>query len=508
MADTSNKIWDGDRLGRMREAMLLEKFLLGELATLKRRSDEQSYVLAIDAAYGEGKSWFLDRFHSHLSRNHPVAFVDAWVDDANDEPVVAIMAAIEDALKEFLAPGSIAANKFKAASRAALPVIGKAFAGGAAKFAQRYLGDAIFEEAGDELRKALDRDDDTDQQTAIEDAIEASIEKAGEAVSTLLDKQAAQMIADYRKRQKSRTAFKANMASLVTDINEGEGDLTAPLFVIVDELDRCRPDYAIKVLEEIKHFFDVPNVVFVIALHGDQLTKSIGAVYGSKFDSESYLRRFFSRRYELRRLSVTEIVTQEYLESQLQDEKFFAPQILSSPNSYSAPTVPEFIGAALDDMSVTPRESFPVMDGLRLFHDQWIHKVPIELVALLPMLVNVVRGKQILAPPETKKFLKLRGNRSGYDGGIASVEFDDAAASFPAQMGNPLHKLSVQNGGGGSGYAFERFADEYRIEHNNSHISNQPPKSLVNTYADVVRLLERLTDDVADQYLSSAESKS
>ncbi|WP_081764293.1 P-loop NTPase fold protein [Sphingobium sp. Ant17] len=67
----------------------------------------------------------------------------------------------------------------------------------------------------------------------------------------------------------------------------------APIFVVVDELDRCRPDYAIALLESIKHLFDVPGVVFVIALHGRQLTASIEAVYGAKFDATAYLRRFF-----------------------------------------------------------------------------------------------------------------------------------------------------------------------------------------------------------------------
>jgi hypothetical protein len=43
-----------------------------------------------------GKSWFLQRFKAQLAINYPVAFVDAWVDDANNEPLVSIMAALED----------------------------------------------------------------------------------------------------------------------------------------------------------------------------------------------------------------------------------------------------------------------------------------------------------------------------------------------------------------------------------------------------------------------------
>lgn len=292
MKKTIDDIWEGDSLGRMGEALLLESFLIGEVASLQRRGTEQSFVLAIDAAYGEGKSWFLERLRRQLALSHPVAFVDAWVDDANDEPVVPIMAAINAALKPYLAPGSEASTKFKAASRAALPIIGKAITGGAAKLAQRYLGDAIFDEAGEEIRKALESG--PGNKGVIEEAIDTGIEKAGDAVAALVDKQAEAMIADYQKRQKSRALFKSNMKSLVAEIADGDGHSQSPLFIVVDELDRCRPDFALHLLEEIKHFFDIPGVVFVIALHGDQLTKSISAVYGSEFDSEAYLRRFFS----------------------------------------------------------------------------------------------------------------------------------------------------------------------------------------------------------------------
>ena len=72
-----------------------------------------------------------------------------------------------------------------------------------------------------------------------------------------------------------------------------------PVMVLVDELDRCRPSYAIEMLEVIKHFFNTKNFVFVVATDTQQLENSIKAVYGEKFDSSVYLRRFFDRKAEL-----------------------------------------------------------------------------------------------------------------------------------------------------------------------------------------------------------------
>ena len=56
--------------------------------------------------------------------------------------------------------------------------------------------------------------------------------------------------------------------------------VTHRLLIFIDELDRCRPTFAIETLEVVKHFFNVPNVVFVFSLDMNQLQKSIKTIYG------------------------------------------------------------------------------------------------------------------------------------------------------------------------------------------------------------------------------------
>jgi hypothetical protein len=68
---------------------------------------------------------------------------------------------------------------------------------------------------------------------------------------------------------------------------------------MIDELDRCKPTYAVSSLERLKHLFSVPGVVFVLALDSEQLGHSIRAVYGSGMDAEGYLRRFIDYEFEL-----------------------------------------------------------------------------------------------------------------------------------------------------------------------------------------------------------------
>ena len=64
------------------------------------------------------------------------------------------------------------------------------------------------------------------------------------------------------------------------------------LVVCVDELDRCRPDYAIRFLEATKHIFEVEGVIFLLAVNLSELSNSVRALYGSEFDAQQYLRRF------------------------------------------------------------------------------------------------------------------------------------------------------------------------------------------------------------------------
>lgn len=70
------------------------------------------------------------------------------------------------------------------------------------------------------------------------------------------------------------------------------GDKKEKIVVLIDELDRCRPDYAIEVLERIKHLFPLENFVFIFAISKSQLEKSVQHVFGD-IDAFQYLKRFF-----------------------------------------------------------------------------------------------------------------------------------------------------------------------------------------------------------------------
>lgn len=79
-----------------------------------------------------------------------------------------------------------------------------------------------------------------------------------------------------------------------------DGSQTGPtLLFVIDELDRCRPDYALEILEVIKHFFSTPRIHFVLGVNLDALENSVRARYGDRIDAEAYLRKFIQVKLEL-----------------------------------------------------------------------------------------------------------------------------------------------------------------------------------------------------------------
>ena len=105
----------------------------------------------------------------------------------------------------------------------------------------------------------------------------------------------------YRKEEKQDT-FKFNelfhFSQTIEQVREKLQEIAKDktLVLVVDELDRCIPSYAIKVLERLHHiFYGLNNVVVIMAIDRTQLEHSVEEMFGIKEDSmdiEKYLKKF------------------------------------------------------------------------------------------------------------------------------------------------------------------------------------------------------------------------
>ena len=148
------------------------------------------------------------------------------------------------------------------------------------------------------------------------------IGSATEAVTKMIPFFSGESGADeYQKAKNAIGQFKEAFACLAQELFESEP--RKPLIIMIDELDRCRPSYAIELLEMAKHLFSVDHVIFVLAVNRTELAHSVKAMYGSGFDAEGYLRRFIDLDFQLpapdRERFVTELLQTTSLARYLAD---------------------------------------------------------------------------------------------------------------------------------------------------------------------------------------------
>lgn len=237
--------FENDRLNRTEATEVLTS-LVGSI--------EGPCVIALDAAWGMGKTTFLRMWQQTLENGgfHVVMF-NAWETDFANDPFLALSEELHAALEQQTGGEEHAVAKLKDAARKVLRTAGPAMI--------RKLALSVVGPAGVDIgEKVLDA-------------------FAGESMSQYgLAKTA---VIEFREALQAAAGAMSKQAENAT-----------PLVVVIDELDRCRPSYAVELLEALKHLFSVDGVVFVLALNRDELVHSVRALYGTGFDAQIYLRRF------------------------------------------------------------------------------------------------------------------------------------------------------------------------------------------------------------------------
>lgn len=217
------------------------------------------FVLAINNEWGTGKTIFVKMWNQLLiNEGFKTLYFNAWENDFDVNPLAAILAELKKLIpqtenKTF----NSLLNKGAVLAQNVLPSIAKGLA-------KRYI----------------DMEELTD-----------GIENITKATTEILKDE----IKRYTARQKGLSSFRKELEKYVKQEQNPK-----PLIFIIDELDRCRPTYAVEVLEQMKHFFTVPGIVFVLAIDKIQLGNAVKGVYGSEqLNANEYLRRFIDIEYTI-----------------------------------------------------------------------------------------------------------------------------------------------------------------------------------------------------------------
>ena len=217
------------------------------------------FVLGLNNKWGTGKTTFVKMWEQDLKNNgFQTLYFNAWENDFENNPLTALMGELKTLTTKETEPSfKKTLKKASTLTKHIAPIIAKAIA-------DRYI--------------------DTE---GVKDAI-IGVTKG---LSDVFENE----VNEYQNKKKSISDFRQSLAEFIANTNEGK-----PLIFIVDELDRCRPNYAVSILEQIKHFFSIPNIVFILSIDKEQLGNAVKGVYGSNdIDAEEYLRRFIDIEYSI-----------------------------------------------------------------------------------------------------------------------------------------------------------------------------------------------------------------
>ncbi|MBQ7589337.1 MAG: AAA family ATPase [Verrucomicrobia bacterium] len=270
--------WADDALQREECAKRLTQVIEGQTEPL---------TISVNGSWGTGKTFLLKRWQAQLEKeNYKVIYFNAWEDDFHQDPLLTIIGQIiNKILKGPLKDSKNVIKQIKGSIGPALARIGLGIINGGIKSL-----------TGVDISLVLEDIKKTDEQNLSD---------------------------DYYMLCNTKNILKAELTALADTIYKDTGK---PFIFIIDELDRCRPTFAIETLERVKHLFHIKNMIFVLGIARVSLEKSIRSVYGC-INTFDYLHRFIDFEFNLpmienkvffealwKRFQIQEFIDKELLE--------------------------------------------------------------------------------------------------------------------------------------------------------------------------------------------------
>lgn len=250
--------------------------------------------IRINASYGSGKTIFMRCLKKQAeSDGFIVIYYNAWEEETSLDARSSLCLAILEKIELYLTEEKVN-SKVLALQKAILPIVAKA---GIAALSRFLLGDH---------KALLETFESVDLGNTIANALRGGLDEA-------------------QKSRSQISGIKKSLSELVSSLGNKK------FLILIDELDRCRPDFAIEVLETIKHFFPIRNIFSIVGVHEKVLYSIIYKRYGSDIGAESYLQRHFNHKMTFSRFDY-----EKYLLDRLQKTDAFGKGWLINGDSFNS----------------------------------------------------------------------------------------------------------------------------------------------------------------------------
>lgn len=370
ISETPADPWDKDRLGYR---------ATGDTFTRLIQTIDKPTVLSIEAGFGRGKTFFRQAWAAHLRQaGERVIEIDAQQSDHSGDPVVTFLGALMAELPEsdqsqFLKLWAGSKKLFWGTARIGANVIA------------RQAGEAAI----DAMEGALSANGEVSPMDAV-------IAEFGKEASKALS---AQITAQLSAEQVRTQEMPAQMDSLREKLTHGYA--SDRIIILIDELDRCHPDYAIALLEAMKLVFNQPGFVFCLMANPSYLETLAATRFGNSDEGERYLDKFVDIRL---RLPVTDEAMAQAASEMVADLPLERP--LGDPQEFGIPRAAQVAAAMAPPSGLSMRQVKRVMLRLdlvcRIYRDSAID---------LPLLVWLAFRDEMTATPPKDDLQQLSWNR-------------------------------------------------------------------------------------------------
>ena len=229
-------------------------------------------VITLDGSWGSGKSVFIKQWAGLMrKRGGKVVYFDAFANDFHSNAFLALASEIYSIAKKTLGKSNPSTKEFLKSANKVVRVLAS---------------------KGTDIALRLGTSGNVNLKD-IRDVVKASENESEKVISEQLQK--------ANEERASLKAFRDSLSDVSKSIAENNQDASQflPLVFIVDELDRCRPPFALEILEHIKHLFSVENVCFVLVTNLTQMEAIIKKTYGAETNAGTYLEKFYHHRIVL-----------------------------------------------------------------------------------------------------------------------------------------------------------------------------------------------------------------
>ena len=218
---------------------------------------KRNITFAINGKWGSGKTFVLNMLEEQLKKDYIVFHYNAWEYDYYDEPLIALITSTINSLGDYIEVEKTTKQ------------IGKSILEKAKTILVKTLGEICKNKLGVDIPNIIkDVHDDVKKQ-----------KNADKAYDSYLD--ITKKIGEVRAALRSLSEIKT-------------------IVFVVDEMDRCLPEYAIKVLERLHHVFTgLDNLQVILAVDKTQLDTTVRTIFGETTATDGYLKKFISFAVEL-----------------------------------------------------------------------------------------------------------------------------------------------------------------------------------------------------------------